>query len=139
MSWSRLSTITTLQHIQSEPVRGRRIKLIQEFYGQHYAEIQGRWGLSGETGKTWAQRFVRFSLRIRSVARRVIVVKIYHQSMDGDCLAKTQLMIGQTCDAVGAFSAWPEYLVTRAGHPVTLYRRRVGAGRPMICMVSEAS
>ena len=40
--------MTTLQNIQSELARGRRIRLIQDFYGQQYAEIQPRWGFLGK-------------------------------------------------------------------------------------------
>lgn len=39
---------TTLQNIQSDLARGRRIRLVQDFYGQQYAEIQPRWGFWGK-------------------------------------------------------------------------------------------
>lgn len=39
---------TTLQSIQSDLARGRRIRLVQDYYGQQYAEIQPRWGFWGK-------------------------------------------------------------------------------------------
>ncbi len=58
---------STLQSIQNDLVRGRRIRLIQDFYGQQYAEVQPRWGF-------WGKRRVRLDHN-EAVALRELIAK----------------------------------------------------------------